>query len=155
MKSTLALLVLAATATPALARDSTWLLCKGVGTHGAANDKEKIYIAASLLEHRGAADRDLGVTMIYGDHVTRGAIVGTEKAQFIGKATTLNLSNVDKKGTAFTGTALLGNDMKSFALKGTIDFTFGDDPKAKQEPFEAKLACEELDNQKLQLTGKP
>ena len=135
-----------ATATPALARDSTWLLCKGIGTHGAGNDQEKTYIAASLLEHRGAADRDLGVTLIYGDHVARGAIVGTQKVQFIGKATALKLANIGKKTTAFTGTALLANDMTSFTLKGTIDFTFGDDPKAKPLPFEAKLACDELDS---------
>ena len=146
MKSTLALIVLAATATPALARDSTWLLCKGIATHGAGADRETTYIAASLLEHRGAADRDLGVTVIYGDHVTRGAIVGTEKAQFLGKATALKLVSVDKNTNVFTGTALLASDMRWFTLKGTIDFTFGDDPKEKQVPFEAKLQCEKLDS---------
>lgn len=142
MKLTIAL-VLTATAATSYAKDSTWLLCKGVGVQA---DKTKTYIVASLLEHRGVADRDLGVTVIYGDHVTRGAIVGKAAAPFSGKPTALKLANVGKAGTAFTGTATLADDMTTFSLKGSIDFTFGDDPKAKPQGFEAKLTCEALDD---------
>lgn len=56
---------------------------------------------------------------------------------------------MDKKGNAFTGTAMLSADFKTFTVKGTIDFTFGDDPKAKQVSFEAKLSCEQLDDQAI------
>lgn len=142
-------LVTLAASSAAYARDSAWLLCKGTGEHGTGADKEKTYLAASLLEHRGTEDRDLGVTLIYGDHVMRGAIVGTKTVSFSGKAAPLKLAHVDKKGNAFTGTAMLSADLKTFTLKGTIDFTFGDDPKAKQAPFEAKLACEQLDDQAI------
>lgn len=137
MKLTIAL-VLAATTATSYAKDSTWLLCKGVGEQA---DKTKTYIVASLLEHRSPTDRDLGVTVIYGDHVTRGVLHGTP---FTGKE--LNLANVGKPGTAFTGTATLSDDMKTFALKGSIDFAFGDDPKGKPQAFTAKLACEALDD---------
>jgi hypothetical protein len=142
-----------ATAAPAFARDSTWLLCKGIGTHGAGADAEKTYIVASLLEHRGAVDRDLGVTLIYGDHVTRGAIVGKANATFMDKAAALKLANVDgKRANAFTGTGMLAGDLTAFTLDGTLDFTFGDDAKAKPAPFKAKLTCEPLDDQAI---GKP
>jgi hypothetical protein len=135
---------IAAVATPAFARDSAWLVCKGVGTH----DKEKSYFVASLLEHRSASgsDRDLEVALIYGVHIAHGAIVAKP---FESKAQAVKLATVDTKKTAFTGTALMSEDFKTFTLKGQLDFTFGDDPKAKTEAFDAKLTCEQLDDQAI------
>ena len=139
MKLALAfVMILAGTAS---AKDSTWLLCKGVATHG---DGTKTYVVASLLEHRGAADRDLDVTLIYGAHTARGAIVGTAKAPFLGKATAVKLAS--KRPATFAGTLALATDMTSVALDGKLDDTFGDDAKAKPTTMTAKLACEVLDD---------
>lgn len=140
-----------ATATPALASDSTWLLCKGTGVHGVKGDETKTNIVASLHEHRAAGGRDLAVTLIYGVHVSTGDEQGKtlgKDEDVVGKVAALKLATA-KKRTVFTGTGELATDMKTYTLKGKIDFTFGDDPKEPQVPFTAKLTCEQLDDASL------
>jgi hypothetical protein len=139
-------LLLPATAS---AGDSTWLLCKGIGEHG-AKDVTKTHIVASLHEHRGTGGRDLSVTLIYGVHLNRGDILGKslgKDADVIGKSAPLKLTSVASKGkVVFNGTGELAKDMKTFTLKGSLDGTYAQDPKPTMEPFAAKLACEVLDD---------
>jgi len=52
MRTWIAIALVALATSPALARDSTWLVCKGVADHGAAPDVDKTYLVASVLEHR-------------------------------------------------------------------------------------------------------
>src|SRR5450432_3028492 len=79
-RTCLALALVAITAAPALAKDSTWLVCKGVAEHGAASNTSKTYFIANVLEHRAAngSDRELRVTLIYGDRVSRGTVANAE-----------------------------------------------------------------------------
>lgn len=149
LAAVIALCTAAAVPSIAHAGDSTWLLCKGIGMQGAKPHVTKTYFAASLLEHRGSdgSSRDLGVTLMYGDHVNRGVIQGKTSGDFQAKAVPFKAaSTAGKSPTTFTGTAQLGKDMKSFTLTGNIDWTFGDDPKAERIPFTAKLTCETLDD---------
>jgi len=52
-------------------------------------------------------------------------------------------------GEGEEGTGELALDMKTFTLEGTIDPTYAQDPKVKQVPITAKLACELLDEQAI------
>lgn len=51
-----------------------------------------------------------------------------------------------RHAVTFSGTAELATDLATFALNGTIDFTFGRDARAARVPFTAKLTCETLDD---------
>jgi hypothetical protein len=146
-RSPLAVLILAATASPALAKDSTWLVCKGIATHGTGADADKTFFVANVLEHRApsGSDRELRVSLIYGDRVSRGVIAKAES----GKAGKLETRNVDgKHGVIFTGTAQLDDAMSSFAITGTLDDTYGD-AKPDRHPLTATLSCEALDDQAI------
>jgi hypothetical protein len=128
--------------TVAYAGDSTWLSCKGIATYGDKAPRSKMYLVASLLEHRGAdgASRDLDVTLLKGSNVSVGTIRGDQSGA-------LEVRNVvDKHPVTFTGTARLAEDMKTFTLAGKLDITFGSDPKAKPARLDAKLTCETLDD---------
>jgi hypothetical protein len=147
LPAALALVIVAAAAAPALAKDSTWLLCKGVADHGKGADADKTYFVANLLEHRASngEDRVLMVSLIYGDRVSRGTIDKVET----GKAGKLVTKAVDgKHAVIFTGTGTLDDAMASFTLAGTLDETYGD-AKADRQPFAATLACEALDDQAI------
>jgi hypothetical protein len=144
-----AILVLTLMSPAAYAGDSVWLWCKGTGDQGTATPPKRTYLGASLLEHRGATGdhRDLAVTLVYGDHVSRGAIIGQHAGEWLGKPTALVASNLSgKPSVTFTGTAELAKDMRSFTLKGSIDTSFGSDPKSKPIAYVAKLTCETLDD---------
>ena len=148
-KPLLAVALVVATTAPAAARDSTWLLCKGVSERG-TKDKEKAWLVASVFEHRGATDRDLDVTLLYGSHVMSGTIVGGKSVAFVDKAAGVKLVATEgKKTTPFSGTVKLSGDFHTLTLTGDYDITFGSDPKAKPERLEAKLACEQLDDQAI------
>ena len=141
-------LAIITTSSLAYARDSTWLLCKGIGEHGAGGDKTKTHIVVNLLEHRAPTgdSRDLSVTLIYGAHVNVGEMIG-KKGEFFGKAAPLTVSNIAAKPrVTFSGTGELATNTRSFTLKGSIDPTFGMDPKQPLVPFSVKLVCEELDD---------
>jgi hypothetical protein len=134
------------------AGDSTWLLCRGIAEHGAGADRQKTHMVASLHEHRGAKGdgRDLSVTLIYGDHVGRGEVIGKDGGDEVGKQVPVKLSSIDgKKRPVFTGTSELAQDMNTVTLTGSIDWTFGQDAKAKMVPFSGKLNCKQLDDQAI------
>lgn len=138
------LVALAITILPtiAYAGDATWLSCKGIATYGDKAPRSRMYLVASLLEHRGAdgASRDLDVTLLKGSNVSLGTIHGDQSGA-------LEVRNViDKHPVSFTGTARLTEDMKTFTLTGKLDITFGSDPKAKPARLDAKLTCETLDD---------
>jgi hypothetical protein len=141
----------AAVAVPAIAdaKDSTWLVCKGVGSQGAKADT-KTYVVASLLEHRGADGRNLAVTLIYGDNVSRAEAIGKKGDDFVGKPAKLKLLSIGSgHRTTLDGTITLAADMASVAIDGALDPTFGSDAKSKPVPFTAKLSCETLDDQSI------
>jgi hypothetical protein len=129
------------------AGDSTWLICKGISERG--KPVEKSHVVVSLLERRGAdgGSRDLSVTLIKGVHVNTGEIVGKtlKDGDVTGKVAPLKLASAKGK-PVFTGTGELAKGMKTFTLKGSIDFAFGLDAKPTMEPFTAKLTCEVLDD---------
>ncbi|HMG12796.1 MAG TPA: hypothetical protein VK571_06460, partial [Gemmatimonadaceae bacterium] len=113
--------------TVSYAGDATWLSCKGIATYGDKAPRSRMYLVASLVEHRAAdgASRDLDVTLIKGGNVSLGTIHGDQSGA-------LEVRNVtDKHPITFTGTAQLTEDMKIFTLTGKLDITFGTDPKAK------------------------
>src|SRR5438067_728996 len=80
------------------ARDSTWLLCKGTAEHGTGKDADKSTVVASLLEHRASdgTSRDLGVTLLFGDRVSHGAVPGKNGSDAAPKGSQLKL--VDMAG---------------------------------------------------------
>ena len=131
MRIVLALAILTAS-TASYAGDSNWLLCKSTG---------KEALVASLFEHRNDAGdgRALSVTLIRGDHVTRGDIANLED-----KPAALEVVEIGAKLPMFKGTGQLPNDMKTFTIKGKLDKSFGTDPKAKLEAFTAKLSCSSM-----------
>jgi hypothetical protein len=146
-RTTLALTAIAAAASPALAKDSTWLVCKGVAEHGAAPDADKTFFVANVLEHRApsGSDRELRVTLIYGDRASRGVIAKAEP----NKAGKLETRDVDgKRGVIFSGTGQLDEAMTSFAITGKLDETYGD-AKPDRRPLRATLTCEALDDQAI------
>lgn len=146
MRRTLLVITLLLAPTPAFAKDSTWLLCKGTADH-ATKPASKTFLAASVLEHRApnGSDRALAVTLIYGDRVSRGTVARAEP----GKPGKLATKNVDGKHTViFTGTAQLDDAMTTLALTGTLDEMFGD-AKPDRAPLTATLACETLDDQAI------
>jgi hypothetical protein len=154
MKRFLVAVTLLASTGVAHAKDSLWLICKGVGDHGG----DKSHVVVSLHEHRGSdgATRDLDVVLIYGVHVSRGEVQGTKAGvkdgEVIGKAVPLKLSVTKPKAAdTFTGTGELTRDMKTFTMKGSIDWAFGQDPAPKPTmvSFSAKLTCELLDDQAI------
>src|SRR5260221_5062984 len=101
--SRLSIVILLATTSIASARDSTWLLCRGTGEHGAGADKARTHVVVSVLEHRApnGSDRDVAITLIYGDHVVRGAVANTAGT---GKAQAVKLSMLDRqRGLVVTG----------------------------------------------------
>jgi hypothetical protein len=147
MRTLLALALVAALAAPALAKDSTWIVCKGVAAHGAKPDVTRTYLVASALEHRAPRGdgRELAVTLIYGDRVSRGTVADSEP----GKAGKLETRSVTgKRAVIFTGTAQLDDAMTSLVLAGTLDAMYGD-AKPMREPVTATLACETLDDQAI------
>lgn len=124
------------------AGDATWLSCKGIATYGDKAPRSRMYLVASLVEHRAAdgESRDLDVTLIKGGHVSLGTIHGDQRG-------TLEVRNVtDKHPVTFTGTAQLTEDMKTFTLTGKLDLSFGYAPKEKPARLDAKLTCEALDD---------
>ena len=137
-----------ATSTLADARDSAWVLCKGIVDPGAGHAKS--YLVASLLEHRSdnGASRDLAVTVLYGDHVARGAILNSDDGFTDGRARPVKLTTVGTKTShpIFTGTVALTSDMKSVAMVGSLDEDYGDAAKPSLVQVTAKLACEQLDD---------
>ncbi|MBX3162825.1 MAG: hypothetical protein KF773_43085 [Deltaproteobacteria bacterium] len=154
-KLLLVVIALAGTVGSAHAGDSTWLVCKGIAERGKKGDVTKSHIVASLHEHRGAdrSSRDLNVTLIYGVHVSRGDILGStvdkKTGDVLGKAVPVKLSATPAGGKpveVFAGTADVAKDLKTFTLKGDIDFAFGLDPKPVRVPFAAKMTCELLDD---------
>jgi hypothetical protein len=139
---TLAALAITTLSTVAHAADSTWLSCKGIATYGDKAPRSRMYLMASLLEHRAddGVSRDLDVTLIKGAHVSLGTIHGDQRG-------TLELRDViDKHPVMFTGTASLAENMKTFTLTGKLEVTFGFDAKAKPVRVDAKLTCEALDD---------
>ena len=139
----LAIVIIALLASPALAKDSTWLVCKGTADHGGA----KTFFVANVLEHRGSHgdDRELRVTLIYGDRVSRGVIAKTEG----GKPGKLETRAIDGKHVViFSGTATLDDAMSSLVLAGTLDEMYGD-AKPDRQKLAATLACEALDDQAI------
>jgi hypothetical protein len=137
----LSILIVLASSGIASARDSTWLLCRGIGEHGG----DKSHVVASLHEHRAAngTDRDVSIMLIYGEHVVNGTVANTAGT---GKAETVKLSTLEgKRVVVFTGTSALAKDMHAVTLAGSIDWSFG---ATKQKPvaFSAKLTCDELDD---------
>ena len=146
-RTLLALALLAAAAAPALAKDSTWLLCKGVADHGSGANASKTYLVASALEHRApnGSDRELRVTLVYGDRVSHGVIAKTEG----GKPGKLETRAIDGKHVViFSGTATLDDPMTSLVLAGTLDEMYGD-AKPDRQKLAATLACEALDDQAI------
>jgi hypothetical protein len=132
-----------------MAADSTWLVCKGTAALGTGKNVQRVYLAASLVEHRSAIGdtRDLTIALLRGAHVGGGEIRGQTAGDWLGKATKLEVTSLVGKGrVVFTGTAQLSTDMKSFELAGTFDPAFGLDPKGKRETLAAKLTCETLDD---------
>ncbi len=134
MSLRLALVLVVATSGLAEARDSTWLLCQGIGDQGG----KKVHVVASLLEHRApdGQSREVAVTLVRGDRVGRGTIAGERLA----------LKEIGSHREVWTGKANLSADMRAFALDGTIDAFWGDAAKPLHQPFTAKLACQELDD---------
>jgi len=131
--------VLAAVAIPSAAQaaDSSWLVCKGIATHG---DTQKTFFVANVLEHRyEAVKRALDVTLIYGANVSTGEV--TDIA-----AGTLRATSVDNKHVVFVGTGKLSEGFKTFTLVGKIDFDFGGRDNPRMDRFTAKLSCEQLDD---------
>jgi hypothetical protein len=124
------------------AGDASWLLCKGVAEH----DGAKMYVAASLVEHRAAdgENRDLAVTLLKGANSASGNLLGKKVGDFAGKSTPLALTGHGK--TVWKGKVVLANDFTTFAMDGSFDISFGTDRKAKLAPFTAKLTCETLDD---------
>ena len=146
-RTALALALVAAAATPALGKDSTWLLCKGTAVHGSTTDTAQTYFVANVLEHRApnGRDRELRVTLIYGDRVSRGVVANAEP----GKAGKLETRAVDgKRGVIFSGTAQLDDSMSSFSISGKLDETYGD-AAPDRKPLSAQLSCEALDDQAI------
>jgi hypothetical protein len=143
MKLALAsLLVLTATAS---AGDSSWLLCKGVGELGKKGDVDKMYFAASLVEHRdGAEGRALEVALMKGTNVSSGSYKGDGDSVY--SKQTLKVTQDNGKRIFFTGTGELPMSMKTFTLDGKLDSSFGADAKPSLVPFHAKLSCELLDD---------
>jgi hypothetical protein len=137
-----------ATSNIASARDSMWLVCKGIVDPGAGHDKS--YLVASLYEHRSesGASRDLAVTVIYGDHVAKGAILDSADGFTDGKARPVKLATVGVKTShpIFTGTLALTSDVKSVSLVGSLDAYYGDAAKPSLEQVTAKLVCQQLDD---------
>jgi hypothetical protein len=142
-------LVLCCSPAIAAAGDSTWLWCKGTAERGAKPSATRTMFAASLHEHRGAGGdtRELAVTLVYGDHVSRGTIANAE----VDKAGTLTTTSVlGKRAAVFAGKAKLDQAMTTFTLTGTIDASYGDGGgKSATVPFTAKLTCATLDDQTL------
>jgi hypothetical protein len=94
--------------TASYAGDATWLSCKGIATYGDKAPRSRMYLVASLVEHRGAdgASRDLDVTLIKGGNVSLGAIHGDQTGP-------LEVRNVtDKHPVTFTGTAQLADGFR-------------------------------------------
>lgn len=129
----------------AVAGDSSWLWCKGFGDQGAKAPLTRTFFAASILEHRSAKGdtRDIGVTLVYGDHVSRGVISDADSDR-PGKLTAKSVTG--KQAVTFTGTGTLAMDLRTFTVTGKIDFDFGDVAKPTFVPFVAKLECEKLDD---------
>jgi hypothetical protein len=143
----LSILIVLASSGIAFARDSTWLLCRGTGEHGTGADKQRTHVVASLHEHRAAngTDRDVAITLIYGDHVIKGTVASSAGT---GKAEAVKLSTLEgKRAVVFTGTSALAQDMHAITFAGSIDWTFG--AANKLVPFSAKLTCDELDDQAI------
>lgn len=146
----LAGLVIATTLRPAVAADSTWLLCKGTAEVGAAGDTSRIHLVASLLEQRGAdgGSRDLAITLVHGAHVARGVVRGAT----LGKDKEVTGVRVPVRLTAttapsrvvFTGTGELAVGHGSVTLAGTLDLAFGQQRKPTRVLATATLACETL-----------
>jgi hypothetical protein len=131
------------------AADSSWLVCKGVADRGTKSSLEHVYLAANLFEHRGAGGdtRDLGVTLLKGDHVGRGDIIGKRAGDFTQKAVALTVKSViGKHEIAFTGTAQVAEDLSTITLVGKADVWMGDNGKPKLIPIVATLTCETLDD---------
>ena len=124
----------------ASARDSTWLLCKGIAD---TSDGKKAF-AASLHEHRGTGGdkRDLSVTLLYGGQVSLGGIadITLDKAG----ALTTKSAVLPLQPVIFTGTGTLDAKMTTFTMKGKLDYDFGMTPKPSLVTFSAKLTCVEL-----------
>jgi hypothetical protein len=128
----------------AFARDSTWMLCKGKASMG----DDKVPVLVNLLEHRAedGSSRDLEVTLIYGDRVSRGTVKGKDGSDATAKGNTVKLVDTSSKATViYDGGAVLSEDFKALTLKGKADQFWGDD-KPTPVPFSAKLKCEEIDN---------
>lgn len=121
------------------AKDSLWLVCSGIAEVG-AKPSAKTHVVASMFEHRSAklGGRDVSLTLIYGDRLGRGEIVGdadiTHKLE-------LHVKTLERKPQVlFAGTAELVDDERALVLHGTFDR--GDGGK----PFAARLLCEEQDD---------
>jgi hypothetical protein len=122
-------------ARPSFAADSTWLLCKGKTDGG-------IPLVVSAFEQRAASgdQRDLSLTVVRGDHVSRGVARNVDE----GKAAAFTARTVDKWVT-IEGKVTLVSGMTALTLSGTIDPSFGHDTSPKRVAFKAKLTCETVD----------
>ena len=130
--------ILLGLARPSHANDSTWLVCKGIASPGAT----KMHLVVSAIEQRAAngSDRDLSLTIMRGDHVSRAVATKIETGK--PRAFTARRG----KHVTIDGRVTLASDMSTLALDGTIDPSFGIDAKQARASFTAKLACETLDD---------
>jgi len=135
-------------ASPSFAGDSTWLVCKGVAGYGPDTQRDKMHLVVSALEHRAASGdkRDLSITVLRGDHQSRGVVRNVEEGK-PGKLGAKALGGNQR--VTIDGRLTLASGMASIDLDGTIDPSFGADAKAKRVPFAAKLTCETLDDQAI------
>jgi hypothetical protein len=128
----------------AQAGDSSWLVCKGRAEHGAT--KQRDWILISAVEHRGTDgdSRNLTLTLLKGVNAATGDL-NDKKHPFVDKAASLTMKTA-KGRVVMTGTVTLSNDFKTLSLGGKLDTAYGAGAKATLEAFDAKLACEQLDD---------
>jgi hypothetical protein len=135
----LALMLAVAAPRIVLAGDSSWLVCKGIGERGAKADRHKRHVLVSAFEHRGSADtRDLSVTLVWADHVSRGTAKNVTT-----KPLALTTRTVEgKRSVMFAGKVTVAKDLSAITLNGVLDGV-GD---GKRLAFDAQLSCEILDD---------
>lgn len=135
----LALILVLGTSGTAAARDSSWLICKGVGQHGKKGDQTKYSFVVSAHEHRSPSGngRETSLVFIFGEHVSRGTLTDN-------KNKSLKLTSIeDKHPVVFTGSGQMPDDLKTLTLTGDLDMSFGADAKTSTAPLTVKLTCEE------------